>query len=85
MKHAGKEAIPRLEPLIMRLRDFDELNEKRAGVFYRKSRAFLHFHEDPKGLFVDVRLSEDFIRLPINTANQQRTLIARIECVLSRK
>jgi len=85
MKHAGKEAIARLEPLIMRLRDFDELNEKRSGVFYRKSRAFLHFHEDPKGLFVDVRLSEDFIRLPNNTANQQRTLIARIERVLSRK
>ena len=25
-----------------------------CGVFYRKSRAFLHFHEDPKRLFADL-------------------------------
>ena len=29
--------------------------EKKRGVFYFKSRAFLHFHEDPKGMFADIR------------------------------
>lgn len=30
------------------------LNEKSRGCFYWKSRGFLHFHEDPKGLFADL-------------------------------
>jgi hypothetical protein len=78
MKHAGKEAIARLEPLIAKIRSFGELRENRPGFFYLKSRAFLHFHEDPKGLFADVKLEDDFSRFPANTAKQQRALVERI-------
>ncbi len=78
MKHAGSDAIASLEPLLVELRRFDELREEKAGVFYRKSRAFLHFHEDPKGLFVDVRLAGDFSRFPVNTVRQRRDLLARV-------
>ncbi len=55
MKHAGPAALARLSGLLAVLRDIGDLNEKRPGIFYRKSRAFLHFHEDPAGLFADVR------------------------------
>lgn len=55
MKHASPGAIDRLGGLLATLRAIEGLNEKRPGIFYRKSRAFLHFHEDPAGLFADIR------------------------------
>ena len=60
MKHAGPGALDQLEPLLAQLRGLGGMVEKKRGVFYRKSQAFLHFHEDPKGLFADLR---DFTRL----------------------
>lgn len=59
MKHAGEIALDQLEPLLARVRALPGLTEKKRGVFYRKSRAFLHFHEDPEGLFGDVRAADD--------------------------
>ncbi len=44
-----------------------ELKEKSRGVFYRKSKATLHFHEDPAGLFADMRIADVFVRFPVNT------------------
>lgn len=79
MKHAGKEALCQLEPFLARLRDLASLTEKRPGIFYLRSRAFVHFHEDPKGLFADVKLNDDFARFPVNTLTQQERLLTRIE------
>ena len=59
MKHAGETALDQLEPLLARVRALPGLIEKKRGVFYRKSRAFLHFHEDPMGLFGDDRAADD--------------------------
>lgn len=55
MKHAGAAGLDQLEPLLAELRTLPNLREKSRGIFYRKSQAFLHFHEDPKGLFGDIR------------------------------
>ena len=54
MRHARDQDLDRLEDLLADLRALPGLTEKKRGVFYRKSRAFLHFHEDPKGLFADL-------------------------------
>ena len=63
MKHISSEKLDKLEGLLAELRKREGLKEKKRGVFYRKSKAFLHFHEDPAGLFVDVRLGPfDFDR-----------------------
>ena len=78
MKHAGGDALDRLEPLLSRVRKFDGLKEKKPGTFYRAGRAFLHFHEDPKGFFADVRLDEDFIRFEVTTRSQQSNLVTKI-------
>ncbi|MBR7619834.1 hypothetical protein JKL49_10580 [Phenylobacterium sp. 20VBR1] len=59
MKHAGEIALDQLEPLLARVRALPGLTEKKRGVFYRRASAFLHFHEDPKGLFGDVRAADD--------------------------
>ena len=64
MRHARDEALNSLEPVLVQLRArCAELTERSRGTFYRKSQAFLHFHEDPAGLFADVRLAPgDFTR-----------------------
>jgi hypothetical protein len=54
VRHARDQDLDRLDDLLIALRALPGLVEKKRGVFYRKSRAFLHFHEDPKGLFADI-------------------------------
>jgi hypothetical protein len=83
MKHAGPAALDRLEPLLERVRALPGLKETSRGVFYRKGRAFLHFHEDPAGLFADVRFAgADFERLRVETVEEQAALFARLASVL---
>lgn len=79
MKHAGAAALDRLEPLLGDLRALTGLQERSRGVFYRKSKAFLHFHEDPAGLFADLRAADggDFERLCVSTQVEQADLVAR--------
>ena len=54
MRHARDQDLDRVEDLLVQLRTLPGLTEKKRGVFYRKNRAFLHFHEDPKGMFADI-------------------------------
>ena len=81
MRHATSETLDELGPLLERLRSIPGLIEKRRGVFYRRSRAFLHFHEDPSGLYADVRFEEEFERLRAETDDERETLIARIRAL----
>jgi hypothetical protein len=76
MKHAGDAALDVIEPLLGRIRAFGVLREKRRGIFYLKSRAYLHFHEDPAGLFVDVRAvdGKDFDRLKLDEGAEAEVL-----------
>ena len=82
---AEAEAIAKLEPYLGEVRERDKLREARPGIFYLKSRAFLHFHEDKKGLFADVKLTHDFSRFPVNTPKQQAKLLERIDRFLSKR
>lgn len=78
MKHASPAALDALEPLLAELRTLAGLVEKSRGVFYRKGRAFLHFHEDPKGLFGDVRDADgqDFERIDVTGGAGRAELLA---------
>jgi hypothetical protein len=82
MKHAGETALDQLDRLLSQLRSQEGLKERKRGVFYRGSSAFLHFHEDPAGLFADVRTASNWERLPVNTRAQQRELVATVKAVL---
>ena len=53
--------------------------EKRPGIFYRKSKSFLHFHEDRAGLFADLSVGDDFNRYPVNTRREWKVLLAAID------
>ena len=82
MKHAGAEALGRLTDLLDRIRAKEGLKEKKLGIFYRKSDAFLHFHEDPAGIFADLKISEKFDRYPVNTEREQMALLSKIDRAL---
>jgi hypothetical protein len=83
MKHAGPRTLARISPLLEELRTRAAIREKRPGVFYLKSRAFLHFHDDPSGIFADVRLAGDFVRLPVTSRSEQLDMLDRIDDCLS--
>jgi hypothetical protein len=82
VRHATPIALDELEPLLARLRRLDGIVEKKRGVFYRGSKAFLHFHEDPQGLHADVRLSADFERFRVQTRSEQDALLVAIRRML---
>jgi hypothetical protein len=75
VRHAGEAALDELEPLLVELRNVEGLVEKKRGIFYRRSIAFLHFHEDPSGLYADVRLQEDFDRYRVETERERSKLL----------
>lgn len=79
MKHATPAALAEIAELLERIRALDGVKEKTLGVFYRKSRAFLHFHEDPAGLFADLRAGEEFERYPVNDPRERKALLAAIQ------
>lgn len=82
MRHITPGRLAELDDLLGALRRMDGLVERSPGVFYRRSRAFLHFHEDPTGLFADVRLADSFDRMGVTTAAEQQALLAAVEQVV---
>jgi hypothetical protein len=89
MKHAGAATLARLAPLLTRLRSIDCLVELRPGIFYLRGRAFLHFHEDPAGVFADVRLDGDEFRRvalpPIEFEPFARRVAAAVEGLTAKR
>lgn len=79
MKHATSTALESLSELLDRIRMKDGLKEKKLGIFYRKSKSFLHFHEDPAGLFADLSVGSDFERYPVNSRQEWEALLSAID------
>jgi hypothetical protein len=82
MRHATAATLHALEPLLEAIRGLPGLVERKRGTFYRKSKAFLHFHEDSAGIFADVKLADDFVRLRAQTRAERRELLRRIRAAL---
>jgi len=83
MKHAGPAAVAALEPLLVRIRPLEALRERTPGTFYRRSNAFLHFHEDPAGFFADVKIDGEFQRFRVTDPAEQDALVALVVSLLA--
>jgi hypothetical protein len=83
MKHAGAVALHGLSALLEQIRIREGIKEKSLGTFYRRSKAFLHFHEDPAGLFADLRVDAEFERFPVNTQTERKALLLAIDRALA--
>ena len=82
MKHASEESLATIADLLCAIRTVSGLRERKTGIFYRRGKAYLHFHESSDGeLFADVRLSSDteFERHNVSTKTSQEDFLALIE------
>jgi hypothetical protein len=79
MKHAGDAALDSVEDLLAAARAVPGLAERKRGIFYRKSVAILHFHEDPDGVFADVKVGGAWRRLRVVTRAERRAFLAALK------
>lgn len=79
MRRAGTATLDRIAPLLEKLRAHPSLRERRAGHFFIGSKEVLHFHDDPSGIFADLRLRGGFVRLCVSSAEEQSELLGRLE------
>jgi hypothetical protein len=82
MKHAGQEALDELEEVLETVRRHPRLRERKRGAFYLKSIGFLHFHEDPAGLFADLKIGHRFERFRVSTSAERKTLLTKVDRLL---
>lgn len=78
MKHAGPDALDSIEDILQEVRAYSALRERKRGVFYHKSSAFLHFHEDPKGMFADLKLGDRFTRFALSEGEDRERFLAAL-------
>ena len=85
MRHARDQDLDRIEDLLVQVRTLPGLKEKKRGVFYLKSKGFLHFHEDPAGMFGDLTGADGrgFDRVNVTEAAGQAELMALARARLS--
>ena len=83
MKHAGPASLDALEPLLAEIRRHAGIDpkiiEKKRGSFYRRGKAWLHFHEDPAGYFADLKGPDDWLRMRVSDADERQALMAAID------
>jgi hypothetical protein len=89
MKHAGPDALDKLEPILREIRKLEGLTEKKRGAFYYRGTGMLHFHEDPAGFFADLKIDGEFVRLSVNSKREEEIFLRRatsaLRAVVSRR
>jgi hypothetical protein len=79
VRHITEAGLDAIESLLEQLRTVDGLTERKRGVFYRKSSAFLHFHEDDGVAYADVKLDgQSFERRRVGTAAERHRLVSAV-------
>jgi hypothetical protein len=71
--------LEQIAPLLEELRAHPSLRERRPGHFFLGCQEVLHFHDDPSGIFADLRLGGGFVRFCVTCAEEQLELLGRIE------
>jgi hypothetical protein len=79
VKHATPATIDALEPLRRQIAKLDGLTERKPGLFTKAGRAYFHFHEDPQGIYADVRAGGDWDRYRVSTLAERRTLLRALK------
>jgi hypothetical protein len=78
VRHATEDDLDQLEDLLAQLRAVPGLRERKRGNFSLGSKAFLHFHEDSGGYYVDVKLDGAFQRMRVTSPAEQITFLRRV-------
>jgi len=84
VRHITPERLDAIEGLLASARGLPGLVERKRGVFYKGSRAFLHFHEHGDDeIYADVRFGSDFERLRVTTKAERREFLRRLARAIS--
>jgi hypothetical protein len=83
VRHATETTLARLAGLLAEIRRRSPLQERGTGCFYLRGKALLHFHEDPRGLFADLKAAGDWERFPVDTATEHARLLRGLDGVLA--
>jgi hypothetical protein len=78
-----QQTLEALAPLLSVLRANPALEEIRPAEFLLAGRAFVHFHEDERGVTADVLLAKRRVSLSVGTASEQEELLAQVEEALA--
>jgi len=79
MRHATDAALDELDELLDEIRKrYPILRERKRGAFYRGGQGWLHFHEDPAGLFADLKIDGSFVRFRVSTTTERNDLLRRM-------
>lgn len=84
MKHANGAELQLLDWLLAGLRQRSTLREKKPGIFYRGSSAYLHFHEHEGMLYADLKFDGEFERHCVSGRARQRAFLRRVDEALSK-
>jgi hypothetical protein len=83
MRHARDAALDELEELLQEVRKrYPILRERKRGAFYRGGQGWLHFHEDPAGLFADLKMQGSFVRYRVSTRAERTSLLRHMRASL---
>jgi len=82
MRHARTAALDQLEEVLAALRTLASIRERTRGVFYLRAQAFTHFHEDPSGLYADLRRNAEFERFPVNTPQERSDYLTAVRQIV---
>jgi hypothetical protein len=84
VRHADEATFEDLADVLAALRRIPGLTEKKTGSFYRRSKALVHFHDDPTGPYADLRTEAagDFERIRVRTLAERRRFLARVRAVI---
>jgi hypothetical protein len=83
VRHATPATLDAIETLLAGIRRVPGLRERVRGIFYKKSIAYLHFHEDPAGLFADVKLAGAWKRIDVSSSRAKKDLLTAVKRDLS--
>ena len=82
MKHAQENILNKFNNQIDKLRQLEKLTEKKKGIFYKKSSAFLHFHQDNNILFADLKISNNWLRFRTEENQEWNILLEEVNKLL---
>jgi hypothetical protein len=82
VKHAGPAALDHLESVLQQVRELDALRERKRGSFDSRFGVTLHFHEDPTGLYADLRSAGKTERHRVTTLAERAALVRLLKAAL---
>ena len=85
MKHASLKTLDCIEDILTRLRKYKSLKEKQKGIFYKGSQAFIHFHEDLKGVFADLKVKNEWERFLVSTKPGKERFLKNVHKMIQKK